>query len=32
MPNMIVDRIGIRLTMPPGDIWDGDLYLDEVSW
>ena len=32
MPNMIVDRIGIRLTMPAGDIWDGDVYLDEVSW
>jgi len=32
MPNIIVDRIGIRLTMPAGDIWDGDVYLDEVSW
>jgi hypothetical protein len=31
-PNMKADRIGLRLSMPAGQIWNGDVYLDEVSW
>jgi hypothetical protein len=31
-PNTTADRIGLRLSMPAGQVWNGDVYLDEVSW
>lgn len=31
-PKNLVDRIGLRLTMPAGEVWKGYVYLDEVSW